>query len=97
MGYNFYSVSTNKGQLPSLQQLVLSLLDEKQKWNEEKGNAFTSETTKKKRGGGRQNDFSMCLVNVPQPGHARERVPSAMGYCLGILRKKAIVTQEAES
>lgn len=50
MGYNFYSVSTNKGQLPSLQQLVLSLLDEKQKWNEEKGNAFTSETTKKKGG-----------------------------------------------
>lgn len=48
----------------------------------------------KRRGGG---DFSIRMVSMPQSGHATKSMPWAMGYCLGILRKKATVTQEAES
>lgn len=70
-----------------------SLLDEKQDWNEEKWNPFVSEAETEGEGG----DFSMCMVSMPQPGRAVKSVPWAMGYCLGILRKKATVTQEAES
>lgn len=83
MGCNYYSVLTNKGPLSSLQQLVLSLLEEEQ--------------LLLLRPPPKIGTLARCMVDVPQPGHAVERVPSAMGYCLGILRKKEIVTQEAES